>query len=120
MKRPQRGGDGKYEIESTKYNNLFGSRKQVWGGHAYKTAGGLTKDRLVYNSKTHRIVSRVKHFTAKKEKRLMKSGYFTKRGKFGSFKRKSRKSKRGGGGEQELGEGELGEGKLGEGELNGV
>jgi hypothetical protein len=44
------------------------------------------------------IVSRKKHLTAKKEKRLEKFGYFTQKGKFGfvkkdSKKRKSRKSK---------------------------
>jgi hypothetical protein len=45
MKRPHRGSDGKYEINGKKYNELFGSRKQVWAGNAYKTSGGLNIDK---------------------------------------------------------------------------
>lgn len=93
MKRPQRGEDGKYEVNGKKYNELFGSRKQVWGGFAYKTRGELTIDKLVYNPSTRRIVSRIKHITAKKEKRLQKAGYYTKKGKFGYVK-KTRKNKK--------------------------
>jgi hypothetical protein len=97
-KRPQRGSDGKYEVNGKKFNELFGSRKQVWGGFAYKTAGELTVDKLAYNPKTRRIVSRVKHITAKTEKRLEKAGYFAKKGKFGYVKqtRKNKKSLKGG------------------------
>jgi hypothetical protein len=97
MKRPQRGLDGKYLVNGKKYNELFGSRKQVWGGFAYKTAGNLTMDKFVYNKKTRRIVSRVKHITAKKEKRLQKAGYFAKKGKFGYFKKTLKKKKHLGG-----------------------
>ena len=39
------------------------------------------------------IVSRKKHMTAKKEKRLEKYGYFAKKGKFGAIK-KSPKTKK--------------------------
>jgi len=98
MKRPERGSDGKYEVHGHKYNELFGSRKQVWFGSAYKTSGGLTKDDLFYNKSSRRIVSLKKHTTAKKEKRLLKYGYGTRKGKFGyiRIKSKSRKNKKGG------------------------
>ena len=72
---------------------MEGSRAAVWHGTAYKTAGDLTKDKLVYN-KHGRIVSKKKHTTAKKEKRLEKHGFFTKKGKFGAVKKnKSQKKK---------------------------
>ena len=49
-------------------------------------------------NKWGRIVSRKKHVTAKKEKRLQKYGYFAKKGKFGyvkkTMKRRSTRSKR--------------------------
>jgi hypothetical protein len=95
MKRPARAEDGSYHIEGKTYPNLFGSRKQVWSGFAYKTAGNLTKDELFYNNKTHRIVSAKKHKTAKKEMRLQQHGYFAKKGKFGYVKRKTMKKKGG-------------------------
>jgi len=75
----------------------FGSRAEVFHGTCKKTSGGLEKKDLMKN-KHGEIVSRKKHLTAKKEKRLEKFGYFTQKGKFGfvkkdSKKRKSRKSK---------------------------
>jgi hypothetical protein len=74
-----------------------GSRAEVWHGNAKKTSGGLTKNDLIKN-KHGGIVSKKKHHTAKKEKRLEKAGYFTQKGKFGYVKRekksKSRKSRR--------------------------
>jgi len=91
MKRPVRGNDGKYHIHSKSYKELFGSRTQVHNGTAYKTPGGLTKSDLIMN-KWGRIVSAKKHRTAKKEKRLEKAGYFTKKGKFGFVKRSTRKN----------------------------
>ena len=78
------------------YMLTFGSRAEVWHGNAKKTTGGLAKSDLIKN-KHGEIVSKKKHFTAKKEKRLEKAGYFTQKGKFGyvkSDKKKSRKSKR--------------------------
>lgn len=96
MKRPQRHEDGKYHIKGNKFEQLIGSRAQVWHGTAYKTSGGLTKDKLMMN-KHGRIVSRSKHTTAKREKRLEKAGYKTQKGKFGAVKvspKKSRKSRR--------------------------
>tara|TARA_B100000886_G_scaffold309635_1_gene243926 strand:+ start:1871 stop:2137 length:267 start_codon:yes stop_codon:yes gene_type:complete len=64
----------------------FGSRAEVFHGNAKKTTGGLTKKDLVKN-KHGEIVSKKKHFTAKKEKRLEKYGYFAKKGKFGYVKK---------------------------------
>ncbi len=67
----------------------FGSRAEVFHGTAKKTTGGLIKSDLMKN-KHGEIVSKKKHMTAKKEKRLEKAGYFTQKGKFG-FVRKSMK-----------------------------
>ena len=63
-----------------------GSRAQVMHGTAHHTAGGLTKGDLKYN-KYGRIVSRKKSQKAKKDKRLEKAGYKTRKGKFGAIKK---------------------------------
>ena len=84
--RHQRSADGKYHIGGKVFEMLTGSRAQVHHGTAYKTSGGLKKSDLFYN-KHGRIVSKVKHHTAKKEKRLEKAGYKTKKGVFGTFKK---------------------------------
>ena len=63
-----------------------GSRAQVMHGTAHHTSGGLTKKDLKMN-KWGRIVSRKKSMKAKKEKRLEKAGYKTKKGKFGAVKK---------------------------------
>lgn len=100
-KRPHRSEDGMYHINGKKFKELFGSRHQVMNGTAYKTAGELTKSHLMMN-KWGRIVSRKKHATAKKEKRLVKYGYTAKKGKFGYVKvgtKKNRKSRKVKGGE---------------------
>ena len=86
-----KGADGK------KYMSKTGSRRQVFGTPAHKpsayaTSGGLTKKDLVLSH--GRIVSKKKHLTAKKEKRLEKHGYFAKKGKFGFVKRKTRRATR--------------------------
>ena len=60
-----------------------GSRAKVWHGTAKHTSGGLTKKDLMKN-KRGKIVSRSKHFSSKKENRLVKAGYSTKKGTFGS------------------------------------
>jgi hypothetical protein len=81
-----------------------GSRAQVWHRTAKKTSGGLTRNDLMMN-KAGRIVSKAKHNTAKKENRLVKHGYGTKKGKFGFVKigsRKNRKGMKGGSGMGEL------------------
>jgi hypothetical protein len=93
--------DGHYVIHGKKYEMLVGSRAQVYHGTAFKTSGELKKDQLIQN-KNGRIVSKKKHNTAKKEKRLINAGYGTKKGSFGYVKlhshvksRKSRKGKKG-------------------------
>ena len=70
----------------------FGSRAEVFHGTAKKTTGGLEKSDLLKN-KHGEIVSKKKHLTAKKEKRLEKAGYFTVKGKFGFVKKSAKKSK---------------------------
>jgi hypothetical protein len=82
MTRFTKTSSGRYMVQGKSYEMLMGSRAQVWHGTAYKTSGGLTKNNLMQN-KAGRIVSKDKHMTAKKEKRLVKAGYGTKKGKFG-------------------------------------
>ena len=77
---------GKYEVR-------IGTRAQVYHGTALKTNGGLLKSDLMMN-KHGRIVSKAKHNTAKREKRLLKHGYGTKKGTFG-FVKMGTMSKRG-------------------------
>ena len=60
-----------------------GSRAQVMNGSARKTPGGLKRSDLKYN-KQGRIVSRRQSARAKRENRLVKSGYVTQKGVFGS------------------------------------
>jgi hypothetical protein len=85
MTRFTKTASGKYVVQGKSYEMLMGSRAQVWHGTAYKTSGGLCKHHLMQN-KAGRIVSKDKHMTAKKEKRLLKAGYGTKKGKFGFVK----------------------------------
>ena len=72
------------------FEMTVGSRAQVWHGTAKHTSGGLTKSNLMKNT-AGRIVSRKKHASAKKENRLAKAGYKTKKGHFGFIKVGSRK-----------------------------
>jgi hypothetical protein len=72
------------------FNSIIGSRAEVWHGSAKKTSGGLTKSHLMKN-KSGRIVSRKKHFSAKKDNRLVKAGFKTKKGHFGFIKTGSKK-----------------------------
>ena len=62
-----------------------GTRAEVMHGTAKKTSGGLTKKDLKYN-KQGRIVSVKQSNRAKKENRLVKAGYVTKKGQFGAVK----------------------------------
>jgi hypothetical protein len=75
-----------------------GTRAQVFHGTAKHTSGGLEKSDLMQN-KSGRIVSRKKHASAKREMRLVKHGFGTKKGKFGFVKlakgKKSRKHRKG-------------------------
>jgi hypothetical protein len=91
MRRILKAEDGKYHVKGKTYVLLEGKRQQVGHDTAYKTSGGLTKKDLVY-TKRGRWVSRKKHLSAKKEKRLEKHGYFAKKGTFGYVKKdKTRK-----------------------------
>jgi hypothetical protein len=71
----------------------IGSRRQVWNGTAKRTSGGLTKSDLMMSH--GRIVSKSKHFSAKKEMRLLKYGYGTQKGKFGFVKVGTKKHRKG-------------------------
>ena len=64
-----------YPISSTmpKTVKARGSRAEVWHGNAKKTSGGLTKDDLMKNNKTGRIVSKKMHARGKKLYREMKA-----------------------------------------------
>lgn len=98
VNRPQFQNGG-YTVGGKKYKQLVGSRAQVWNGTALKTGygrAGLKKSDLIMN-KWGRIVSRKKHKTGKKSglKRLHAKGYFTKKGKFGVFKKASKTAKKG-------------------------
>ena len=91
MKNHKKGEDGLYHINGQKFKMLVGKRASVWHGTAYKTSGGLTKKDL-YQNKNGRIVSKKKHETAKREKRLEKHGYYAEKGKFGAVKKTVKKS----------------------------
>lgn len=87
-KRHDKHADGLYHIKGKTYKLLKGSRQQVWNKTAYKTDGtpGLTRDKLLYNKKTNRIVSKSKSLKMKKEngKRFKSKGYDLNRTK-GTF-----------------------------------
>jgi len=72
----------------------IGTRAEVWHGTAKHTSGGLEKKDLFQN-KHGRIVSKRKHFSEKKSKRLIKAGYGTKKGKFGFVMLHGKSHKRG-------------------------
>ena len=85
MTKFSRTSTGKYSVSGKTFDVLIGTRAQVWHGTAYKTTGGLCKHHLMKN-KAGRIVSKAKHMTAKKDKRLIKAGFLTKKGQFGFIK----------------------------------
>lgn len=101
MTRFTRTESGRYMVSGHSYEMLIGTRAQVWHGTAYKTSGGLCKSDLLQN-KAGRIVSKSKHSTAKRERRLVKAGYGTKKGKFGYVKL-SKKGRKMNGGTHEYG-----------------
>lgn len=95
MKRPVRDPeDGMYHIKGEVYPDLFGSRRQVMNGNAYKTRGNLTKKMIHYNPKTQRYVSLLKHKQSKKNNPLKERGLLAKKGTFGPNKPKTRKNKK--------------------------
>ena len=80
--------------EKMEGGKAVGSRAEVMHGSAKHTSGGLTKSDLKYN-KWGRIVSRRMSESAKKENRLKKHGYTSKKGKIGAIKiKKNKTSKR--------------------------
>ena len=83
--------NGKYHYKGQVCKQLVGSRASVYHTTACKTSGGLMKKDLLMN-KNGRIVSRRKHNTAKKEKRLEKHGFFAKKGEFGVVKGNPKRS----------------------------
>jgi hypothetical protein len=95
-----KGEDGLYHVKGKTYKLLIGTRQQVGHGTAYKTSGGLTKEDLI-QTKDGRWRSKKKHISAKKDNRLVKNGFLTKKGTFGwvrdstlkTRKNKSRKNK---------------------------
>lgn len=72
------------------FKTIIGSRAEVWHGTAKHTSGGLTKSHLMKN-KSGRIVSRKKHLSAKRDNRLVKAGFKTRKGHFGFVKSVSKK-----------------------------
>jgi hypothetical protein len=95
MKRPVRDSeDGTYHIKGKQYPELFGSRRQVMNNSAYKTTGNLTRNKLHFNPKTKRYVSKLKHTQTLKNNPLKRLGLLAKPGTFGPNKSKSRKNKR--------------------------
>lgn len=64
----------------------IGSRAMVFHGNALQTSGGLRREDLMKNPQG-KIVSKKKSEMAKKENRLEKAGYFTKKGVFGAFRK---------------------------------
>ena len=92
MTRFTKSASGKYVVKGKSFEMLIGTRAQVWHGTAFKTSGGLTKGDLFQN-KAGRIVSKAKYMTAKKEKRLVKAGYGTRKGKFGFVLLNGKKSR---------------------------
>ena len=93
VKKHMKGHDGKYHIKGQKYDLLCGSRAQVWHKTAYKTKGNLKKDNLLMN-KHGRVVSKKKHITAKRDKPLIKAGFYTRKGHFGFVRKDGTKSKK--------------------------
>ena len=77
----------------TGHVKAVGSRAEVWHGTAEHTSGGLHKKHLMMN-KRGRIVSKKKHATAKKQKRLEKAGFKPKKGTFKLFKKSDGKTRR--------------------------
>lgn len=87
MRRILKCADGMYHVKGKSFSILEGSRQQVGHGTAFKTTGGLTKKDLLF-TKRGRWVSKKKHQTAKKDKRLEKAGYKPKKGTFVAFQKK--------------------------------
>jgi hypothetical protein len=77
--------NGKVIVDGGTYEKLEGTRAMVWHKTAFKTSGNLKRSNLMKN-KNGRIVSKKLHDIAKREKRLVKAGYKTKKGHFGFYR----------------------------------
>jgi hypothetical protein len=120
MTKFSRTSTGKYSVSGKTFDVLIGTRAQVWHGTAYKTTGGLCKHDLMQN-KAGRIVSKAKHMSAKKDKRLIKAGFLTKKGQFGFIKNgKSMKKGRGRKGSRKMRGGMALGGNLSPSEISGI
>ena len=86
--RFKKNDNGTYTIHGKVYEEITGTRARVWHGTAYETSGHLKKTDLHMN-KHGRIVSKSKHNVSKKEQRLVKHGYGSKKGTFGYVRTKS-------------------------------
>ena len=91
--RHRRHEDGKFHIAGKKFDELVGSRAQVWHGTAHKTSGGLIKSHLLKN-KHGRIVSKRKHKSAKRARNLEKHGWTAKKGKFGAVRMNKKRTRK--------------------------
>ena len=98
VKKMMKGDDGLYHKNGKTYPQLEGSRAQVWHGTAYKTVGGLTRDKLMQD-KYGNIKSRAASRAAKKSDNL--GDLKAAKGTFGPSKkakksngRKTRKSRK--------------------------
>lgn len=69
LKRITKSNDGLYHIGDQVYKQCHGSREQVWGDVAYKTAGGLTKSDLILN-KHGKVISKKKFISEKMNNHL--------------------------------------------------
>ncbi len=65
--------DGTYTSNGKIFTKLYGTREQVWNGHAYKTTGHLTKQDLMINN-NGKIVSIKKSIHEKLDNKLEKYG----------------------------------------------
>ena len=74
------------------FEKKYGSRAEVMHGVAEMTTGRRRKS-YFFKNKHGEIVSKKLSLLAKKEKRLEKAGYFTRKGVFGAFKKDSKSAK---------------------------
>jgi hypothetical protein len=102
VKRHSKGADHKYHINGKTFEQLVGSRAQVFHGTAYKTSSSAVKPKGDALAKKHlkmnkhgRIVSAAKSAKGPMMlKRLHNAGYFTRKGHFGFVKKGAKGSKR--------------------------
>lgn len=75
QRRIKRRADGLFEVAGKFYKKLVGSRDDVYTGVAYKTnynADALTREDLVLNPKTRKVVSKKKQDWCKTSKNVLR------------------------------------------------